>query len=108
MHPRGRGNFHGVFMNRVLRFVGINAITALIQLMFILPCHAEVLYVFIPTIHYAKMLEKELGTALPNVEIKVYARYKDFKSKVESAPPDAILTKNPVVKTYRTSACIEI
>ncbi len=62
--------------------------------------HAESLYVFYPTKIPPNILQSKLIAACPGIEIIVFGRFKDFKTNVIEIPPDAILSKEPVVSLF--------
>ncbi|EDN70456.1 secreted protein [Beggiatoa sp. PS] len=62
------------------------------------PVYAERLYVFYPSVVRTQIMQKKLNQALPGIEIRVFGRYKDFKAKIKTDSPDAILSKVEVIK----------
>lgn len=60
--------------------------------------YAESLYVFYPTIQRPHVIRQKMNKGFSNIELSVFGRFRDFKKKIASAPPDAILTKTPVIE----------
>ena len=56
------------------------------------------LYVFLPTDIRAKVLEDQIKTSCPGVEVTVFGRGKDFRKKIKEAPPTGILSLSPVIE----------
>ncbi|MDM8565985.1 hypothetical protein QUF74_10075 [Candidatus Halobeggiatoa sp. HSG11] len=63
--------------------------------------YAESLYVFYPSTLRTQFMQKKLTNALPGIEIRVFGRYKDFKSKIKADSPEVILAKMPVIKRLK-------
>ncbi len=66
----------------------------------VLTSSAQKLYVFYPTTVRPYVLQEKLSGACPEMEITVFGRFSDFKAKVESDKPDALLTKPDVLKQF--------
>lgn len=58
---------------------------------------SESLYIFFPTTARPQMLQQLFNQSAPGVEVTVFGRYRDFFAFVQKEPPDAILTKGPVI-----------
>ncbi len=71
----------------------------LLQLIFILPGLSQKpkLYVFLPSEMRPHALRSMLEKECPQLEIKVFPRYREFRDGVAAAPPDAILSLEPVI-----------
>ncbi len=84
--------------NRIRKSRLTNSILAVVVLFCSIECYAESLYVFYPTTRRPKVMQSEMKNACPSIEIKVFGRYRDFSTSVKETPPDAILTKTPVIE----------
>ncbi len=62
---------------------------------------AQKLYVFYPTFIRPQVLQSKLSEACPNLDITVFGRYPDFKRKIDTDPPDAVLTKPLVAQRFK-------
>ncbi|MBF0431518.1 MAG: hypothetical protein HQK83_09580 [Fibrobacteria bacterium] len=71
-----------------------------LMFMFFSMLSAEKLYVFYPSPVRPHHLQKTLREACPNLEITVFGRFEDFADKVKSHPPDAILSKPEILKSF--------
>lgn len=60
--------------------------------------YAERLYVFYPSVMRTQLMQKQLSQALPGIEVRVFGRYRDFRAKTRADSPEAILSKEPVIK----------
>jgi hypothetical protein len=58
------------------------------------------LYVFFPTTARPQVVQEKLQQAYPGVEVTVFGRLNDFTAKIEIEPPEAILTKTPLIKQF--------
>lgn len=88
-------------MVRFNRYFLPSAILIFVAIFFSRTGYSETLYVFYPTAARSQIVQKELSKACPGIEITVFGRYKDFRAKVGMNSPDAILTKDPVVRQIR-------
>lgn len=61
---------------------------------------AESLYVFFPTTVGSNYVQSQLEKACPGVTITVFGRYRDFSTDIKNQPPDAIIAKTLLVKTF--------
>ncbi|MCP4150965.1 MAG: hypothetical protein GY757_24675, partial [bacterium] len=57
-------------------------------------------YVFYPASIRPKIIKEKLSKACPGIDITVFGRYRDFKEMVLREPPDAILTKTPLLEQF--------
>lgn len=85
-------------MDKLIRYFLKNAMIVCILMCFSQAGYSETLYVFYPTTMRSQVMEKKLDKACQGVQVTVFGRYKDFKAKVGMDSPDAILTKNPLIK----------
>lgn len=58
------------------------------------------LYVFYPTVVRPHILQKKISLACSGLEVTVFGRFTDFKTKVKLDNPDAIITKPDVLKQF--------
>lgn len=63
---------------------------------------AEKLYVFFPTTARPQIVQEKLQQVFSGIEVTVFGRYNDFTAKIEIDPPDAVLTKTPLIKQLGT------
>jgi len=72
----------------------------ILQLICILPGLSQKpkLYVFMPSEMRPHAMRALLEKECPNLEIKVFPRYREFRDSMATAPPDAILSLEPVIE----------
>jgi len=58
----------------------------------------EKLYVFYPTTARQQVVQKALEESCPDIDITVFGRHRDFTTKIELEPPDAVLTRPELIK----------
>ena len=58
------------------------------------------LYFFVPSNLRSHELEKLLRKSLPGVEVTVFGRVADFKTALETTPPDAVIALRPVLEEF--------
>ncbi len=63
--------------------------------------YAESLYVFYPTTARSKVLQEKMGADCPDIALTIFGRFRDFQTKITESPPDAILTKKPVINEIK-------
>ncbi|RLC14657.1 MAG: hypothetical protein DRI57_14130 [Deltaproteobacteria bacterium] len=85
-------------MIRFNRYFLPSAILIFAAIFFSRTGYSETLYVFYPTTTRSQIVQKELDRVCPGIEITVFGRYEDFKAKIGMNSPDAILTKDPVIR----------
>ncbi len=86
------------FMTETAKCFIKGAILIWSAIFFVQSVYAERLYVFYPSIVRTKIMQKKLSRALPGIEVRVFGRYRDFRTKTKTDSPDAILSKEPVIK----------
>ncbi len=64
------------------------------------PAVAELLYIFQPLEVRPRILQKSLTRPGNDIDVTVFGRYRDFRSKTLSDAPDAILTKPVVIRRF--------
>lgn len=68
---------------------------------------AEELVVFYPATIRSNALQKKIAAACPIVEVTVYGKYNDFRERLSTNPPDAILT-SPLLAEQLDDYSIEL
>lgn len=58
------------------------------------------LYVFLPSPMRPHALQTRLAKAVPNTQVTVFGRFREFERQIKNAPPDAILTLPPVAAQF--------
>ncbi len=58
---------------------------------------AETLYVFFPSTARPHILQKRLSDINPKLDVIVFGRFADFEGKMNSSPPDAVLSLPEVI-----------
>ena len=55
------------------------------------------LFVYLPTDVRPNVFQKMLNSAMPEVDITVFGRVRDFQKNLKKQPPDAVLSYRPVI-----------
>jgi len=58
------------------------------------------LYVFLPSPMRPHALQNRLAKAIPEIQITVFGRFREFERQIENATPQAILTLPPVASQF--------
>ena len=58
------------------------------------------LYVFLPSPIRPHALQTRLAKAMPDIQVTVFGRFREFERQIETAPPEVILTLPPVVNQF--------
>jgi len=64
--------------------------------------YSENLFVFLPSTAKTRTINDNLKKSFPGTDIVVFGRFKDFYKKVLESSPDAILTKTPLIKQFKS------
>ncbi len=78
------------------RFSNILFLTTILA--FTTNCYAETLYIFYPVTVRSHILQNKMRDACPDIEIKLFGKNRDFTKAVKTTPPDAVLSKQFVLK----------
>ncbi len=62
-------------------------------------CFSETLYIFFPSTVRPRILQQKFSDANPKIQVIVFGRFVDFRDKMASNPPDAVLSLPIVVET---------
>ncbi|WP_437637319.1 hypothetical protein [Sorangium sp. So ce854] len=68
---------------------------------------AATLYVYAVTPLRARALEQKIEEAMPGVDVTVFGKLSDFKTALETSPPNAALSPRPVLASLNRSADLQ-
>jgi hypothetical protein len=85
----------------------IPAVLALFGILFVpMNLYCQKIYTFLPGEHLAVHVESQLQGYFSGVEIRAFSTFRDFKSIIETARPQGIITKREVadqIKNYKVT-----